>query len=416
VRFWVAVLLLLLVACAAAWSWHALAVDPGSVLVRFAGWRVETSFLVAVVGLLLLWGFAGLVWRLLFWPRAAWRRRARRRGRERIADGLVALGEGRYVQAIRAFDRAAHVPELHAPAQLARARAAQAGGDDVTATAALDQAMQVAAPAALALRARFLIERGRAADALALLKPELGKPSMSPAAWRSVVDAALQCGDADTALTALPALARSKALTPDAFAALEERTLCAALRSAADADRLNALWSGMSRAQRRIESVVIAYAQRAAALGLVLAGMSELESALGRDFSETLIRAYADLGPAESNTRLRKAEAWLDAKPNSAGLLLALGRLCNLAGLWGNAREYLLRALAVHSDPESFEALGDACAGQGDAATAQRAYRNALRSRRGESVEPLLDLVRGPLDTRASAVEERSEHGVPRLR
>jgi hypothetical protein len=39
-----------------------------------------------------------------------------------------------------------------------------------------------------------------------------------------------------------------------------------------------------------------------------------------------------------------------------------------------------------------------------------------LRSRRGESVEPLLDLVRGPLDTRASAVEERSEHGVPRLR
>ena len=48
-RSWIAVLLLLLVACAAAYGWHALALDPGSVLVRFGGWRVETSFVFALV-------------------------------------------------------------------------------------------------------------------------------------------------------------------------------------------------------------------------------------------------------------------------------------------------------------------------------------------------------------------------------
>ena len=90
-RIWIAVLALLLVACAAAWGWHALALDPGSVLVRFAGWRVETSFVVAVVLLLLAWGVIGLLWRVVRWPRAAWRQRTRRRGHERIADGLVAL-------------------------------------------------------------------------------------------------------------------------------------------------------------------------------------------------------------------------------------------------------------------------------------------------------------------------------------
>jgi HemY protein len=414
VRTWIAVLLLLLVACAAAYGWHALALDPGYVLVRFGGISIETSAVFALIALLLVWLLASLAWHALRWPRAAWQRRARRRGHERLADGLVALVEGRYANATRELERASHVPILRAPALLARAHAAHVRGDHEAATAALDDAADSAAAAALALRARFLLEQGRATDALVLLKAEVDKSTLSPAAWRSLSDAALQCGDTTAALQALTPLARSRVLPAAEFAELEAHTLASALAGAANGERLNTLWSGFSRAQRRIESVLIAYARRAATLGQPLAAMSEIESGLRREWSEPLVRAYGEFGPAEASTRLRQAEGWLAAQPNSAALLLTLGRLCNQSELWGKARGYLTRALAIEADAPAWEALGDTCAGQGDTAAAQTAYRNALRSARGEATATP-DTLRGPLDTRASVIEERSAHGVPRL-
>jgi HemY protein len=59
-----------------------------------------------------------------------------------------------------------------------------------------------------------------------------------------------------------------------------------------------------------------------------------------------------------------------------------------------------------------WEALGECFLGQGDEQEAARCLRNALRIARGEAVE---SVSHSALDTRASAVEHRSEHGVPRL-
>ena len=413
-RAWVGILALLLVACAAAWGWHALALDPGSVLVRFAGWRVETSFVVAFVLLLLAWSLLSLLWRIARWPRAAWRRRSRRRGHERIADGIVALVEGRHARATRELERAAHVRELQAPSLLARAQAAHARGDDAVADAALEGARATAPEAALALRAQFLIERNRAAEAVALLKPGLERGDLPPAAWRSLNAAALASGDSATALATLAPMSRDEALAPT-YARIETETLASALENSADAAGLGSLWSGLTRAQRRSDAIVAAYARRAAAVGQPLAAMSEIESALRREWSESLIRAYGELGPAEVAARLRQSEAWLDAQPNSAALLLTLGRLCNQSELWGKAREYLGRGITIEGDAATWEAYADACTGLGDAAAAQDAYRNALRALRGEHIDAARALGRAALDTRASVVEERSEHGVPRL-
>jgi HemY protein len=413
-KTWWAILALLLAACVAAWGWHALALDPGTVLVRFAGWRVETSFVVGLAVLLLLWGLLSLLWRVARWPRAAFRRRARRRGHERIADGLVALYEGRHARAARELERAAHVRELHAPALLARAQAAHARGDDDAAVAILRDAAQTVPDAARALQARLLLAQGRNAEVLALLGPEANNGTLAPDAWRSLNAAAIAAGDVTTAVATLAPLARDEALG-SGLATIEANTLAFALARTADAAQLTKLWSGLSRSQRRIETVVAAYARRAAALGQPLAAMSEIESALRRAWSESLVQAYAELGPAEANARLRQAEGWLAAQPNSAALLLTLGRLCNQCELWGKSREYLERGLAIDASAQMWEAFADACSGQGDAATAGRAYRNALRRSRGEPVESLPALARAALDTRASVVEERSEHGVPRL-
>ena len=415
-KLWILVLLLIAVACAAAIGWQTLSADPGYVLIHAGHTSVETTLVVAVAALLLTWGLLSIVWRLLRWPLAAWSRRTRRRGRERIAGGLVALAEGRYQQATRELERASHQSGLRAPALLAAARAAHARGESERADKMLDEAAAVASSAALALRARFLLERGRADQALAQLKTGRERAPLAPSAQRLLIEAALVSGEHALALEALGDLARSQTLPAETHAALEARVLSAVLAGAPDAERLHAAWADLTRAQRRVPEAVAAYARRAAALGEILPAMSEIEAALRREWSEQLARAYGELGAAEVDTRLRHAEGWLGAQPNSPALLLTLGRLCVQSSLWGKAREYLERGIALAPSPPLWEALGDCCTARGETVDAGICYRNALLRARGAPTVALDDALPGLLDTRASAIEERSEHGVPRLR
>ncbi|MGB5937814.1 MAG: heme biosynthesis protein HemY, partial [Rhodanobacter sp.] len=216
---------------------------------------------------------------------------------------------------------------------------------------------------------------------------------------------------------ALAPLQKSGALGHRAYAALETQVLVATIHAAADGASLNALWSQLPKTQRRVNTVIDAYARRAAAFGLTLPAMDEVESALRREWSPLLIETYGTLAGDDVEARLRRAEGWLDAHPNDANLLLTLGRMCVRLKLWGKARQYLQRSLALVPSAGAWEALGDAFAGQGDAEPAQRCYRNALASARGDAAVPLAQAANpGQPDTQPIAIEERDVHGVPRLR
>jgi HemY protein len=415
VKPWIILLMLIAAAVAAVLGWQALAADPGLLSIRLGRTHIETTLVFAVLVLLAAWIVLGLLWRGVRWPMRAWKSRSQRRGRERFAAGLTALAEGDHRRALRALEKASHHPELHAPALLATARAAHARGDGERTEAALDEAAAHAPAAALALRAQFLLEHGNAEAALALLKPAADKNDLPPVGWRLLAEAAMLTGDSALALRAVDALAASDALTPEALVALRARALAAALVAAPDSEALNALWSGLPRAQRAMPEAIVAYARRAAALGQPLAAMDEIESAQRKQWSERLAAVWGQLGPAHADTRLARAEGWLAAQPDSPALLLTLGRLCVQGKLWGKAREYLERGLALAPSAPLWETLGECTGGQGNTANAAVCYRNALRIARGESTQELADAARAPLDTRASIAEERDAHGMPRL-
>jgi HemY protein len=414
---WRAILLLVVVAALAAFGWHWVAEDPGYVLLRLRGWRVETTVVAAVVILLLAWAVLGVLWRLLRWPFGAFSRRHRRVSQQRLGEGLVALIEGRHGDAERDLNRAARLDSLRGPALLASAEAASRRGEHGRALEALNQAAQSSPQAARVLRARVLRRDGKSAEALALLTPESDKGTLSPGGWRELVLAALTNGDLRRARAALEPLQKSGALGSRAYAALETQVLIATIHAAADGAALNALWSQLPKAQRRVPAVIDAYARRAASFGLTLPAMDEVESALRREWSPLLIETYGTLAGDDIEARLRRAESWLDAHPNDANLLLTLGRMCVRLKLWGKARQHLERSLALAPSAAAWEALGDSFAGSGDAGQAQRCYRNALALGRGEAVTPLMQAARhGQPDTHPVAIEERDAHGVPRLR
>lgn len=415
-RLWYAIGLLVVAAALAAFGWHWVAEDPGYVLLRLRGWRVETTVVAAMVMLLLAWALLTVLWRLARWPFGAFSRRHRRLSQQRLGTGLIALMEGRHGEAERDLNRASRLDRLRGPALLAAAEAALRRGEHGRALEALDQAAQSAPQAARVLRARLLRREGKPAEALALLAPEADKGTLTPGGWRELAYAALASGNLQRAREALAPLQKSGALGHRAYAALEAQVLVAALQAAADGADLNALWSQLPKAQRRVSAVIDAYARRAAAFGLTLPAMDEVESALRREWSPLLIETYGMLAGDDLEARLRRAEGWLDAHPNDAALLLTLGRMCVRLKLWGKAKQYLQRSLALAPSVGAWEALGDAFAGQGDAEQAQRCYRNAFAMMRGDAVRPSTGPASGVIDTTAIALEERDEHGVPRMR
>lgn len=415
-KLWRWILLLVIVAALAAFGWHWVAEDPGYVLVRLRGWRVETTVVAAVVILLLAWALLSMLWRLARWPFGAFSRRHGRLSRQRMSEGLIALVEGRHGDAERDLNRAAQLDSLRGPALLAAAEAASRRGEHGRALESLNQASQAAPQAARVLRARLLRREGKPAEALALLLPESDKGVLTPAGWRELALAALQSGDVRRAREALNPLQKSGALGSRGYAALESQVLVATIHAAPDGAALNTLWSQLPKAQRRVPAAVDAYARRAAAFGLLLPAMDEVESALRREWSPLLIETYGTLGGDDVEARLRRAEGWLEAHPNDANLLLTLGRMCVRLKLWGKAHQYLKRSLALIATPAAWESLGDAFAGEADAAQAQRCYRNALALGRGEVVTPLAQRAQaGQPDTHPVAIEERDKHGLPRL-
>ncbi|GLQ86555.1 heme biosynthesis HemY N-terminal domain-containing protein [Dyella flagellata] len=417
-KLWRWILALVIVAALAAFGWHWVAEDPGYVLVRLRGYTAQTSVLAAVVMLLLAWALLGLLWRVARWPFGAFSRRHRRMSQQRLADGLVALMEGRHGDAERELHRASRLDTLRGPALLAAAEAASRRGEHGRALEALNQAAQVAPRAARVLRARVLRRDGKPAEALALLTPEADSGSLSPGGWRELVLAALAAGDTRRARSALEPLQKSGVMSARAYASLEALVLVASIQAAGDGAVLNTLWSQLPKAQRRAPAVVDAYARRAASYGLVLPAMDEVESALRREWSSQLVETYGALAGNDLEARLRRAEGWLDTHPNDASLLLALGRMSVRLALWVKARQYLERSLALTPSASAWESLGDTYMGMDDATLAQRCYRNAIAMVRGESPQLLPEdgMVGGRLDTRPIAIEERDLHGMPRLK
>ena len=414
-RVWIGILFLLVVAAGAAFGWQWVVEDPGYVLIRMRGTSIETTLVFSVIAVLLGWAVFSLVWRLLRWPARAWIRTQRKRARENLANGMAAFAEGRYQQAERLLAKAAKQPAVRGPAYLAMARAAHSRGDDAAAQSALDEAARDVESAALAQRAKFLNERGRHADVLALLKPKAATGKLTPVGWNMLIEAALAENDAQAALDALPALAKTQSLAAEKMSALESRVLVAALDSAPSQARLNKLWGSISRNLRKHPEIIAAFARRAAHFGQILAAMDEIESALRREWNDPLALAYSDLGPAELGMRTKHAEAWLSIAPNSTSLLTSLGRLCRDQKLWGKGIQYLDRAVQINESPIAWEILGDCFAGSGEEILANHCYRNSLLNLRGQAALPLQGHGSARVDTKALIVEERDQHGMPRL-
>lgn len=414
-RRFIALLALLLVALLGAWLWRVVATDPGYVLITLRGYSVETTLVVALVVLVIVSTVLWFVLKTLRAPLRFWLRRRRHVARECLAGGLVALHEGRWLQAEKLLTRAAREEQNRLPALLGAARAAQARGDDARANALLTQAADGHDVITVALlSARQHQRRGDAAAITTLFDPQ-PIAVLPPRALEIYLAALVDTGRAQEAVALLPALHNSQVAVGEALIAQEAAILAAGMQQAPNASTLAQLWSGLSRAQKTNARIVAAYARRAAAYGEPEAAIAAVEKALRKVWSPELVAIYGALPRSADRSPLKMAEAWLAKHPEDPVLLVTLGRLCRKEQIWGKAGEYIQQALTQGAGAEAWEELGNIHAAQHHDVAAREAYAKALAMQRKEiATLPANRSLRELIVTEAVA-ETRSSMGVPLL-
>ena len=407
--FWIALALLgALVA-------QLLARDPGYVLVRYGGYDYTSTLvgglLLAGGALLGLW----LAWKVLSLPFAAVRRHRKKQARAHLVHGLLDVEHGHWSRAEKSLALAAQQDDVAALAGLAATRAAWQRGD-AEAARLHAQALAERHPASQALAlAELALAQDRPEDALAALDAPAAQP-LPPRGLAMRAQALVALGRAGEAYGLLGALRQQQAWPPARLQQLEAAWAEAGLLEAADANVLADRWEAMPKPLRSDPAAVAAYARRAAALRWDDAAARSIEQALDTRWDESLAALYGSLPIGNVEARRERAMGWLQAHPTSAALSLTLARLAQQQNQWPQAESQLHRAVAQGAGAEAWEELGHGYTQAGDETRARLSYLNALHASRGDPVTPLpgRDLRQRIGDE--AAIEERDEHGMPRLR
>ncbi len=377
----IVVLLLLAVAVAA----HFLAADPGYVLLLFQGWVVEMTVPVLLVLLLLLLAAAGLLRRVRLAPKRVAERAAKasaRRTGKRVARGLIALAAGQTARAERLLARAAGRSKAPILQYLATARLAHASGDEERRDHwfALAEKAQPEARDAISLeRAELHMRSGQQSAAMRCLQEVLERAPRHLQALRLAIPLHMQRGDWAEASRRLKALRKHGQASAADTARWTIETCSGLLGAAEDARGVQQIWGEVPRELRSSERLVLAHARALMRCGAHDLAEQNIRRHLRSNWSSELAAAYGEVEPRDIPAAIRHAESWLAEHPQDGALLLALGRLCRRAKLWGKARSYLESGLSLKESRRAWLELAELLEELNEKEAANEAFRKGLR-------------------------------------
>jgi HemY protein len=378
-------LLLVLTLALGALSANYLLADNGYVLINFRGYAIEMSvpvlaFLLIVVYLVVRAGV-----RMWHAPRQlgemAARRRVRKAG-DRIVRGYIEMGEGNFARGEKLLTKGVRNSETPLLNYLAAARAAQAQGDqgrrDNWLKMAYDQEPRAAATVLLT-QAELQLANEEVEQARATLNKVLEMTPHNQQALRLKAELCLAKNDWAELQALLPKLSKNNQIPAELLNSWYVRTWCALLNAADnDPERVQKLWKQLPRHLRDNALVMSARIKALIAEGQMDEAETVIRKALNQEWSEELIRLYADLEVADQAKLLRRAEGWLQTRSEDAALLLAAGRLCVRNELWGKARSYFESCIAIRPSPEAWHELGQLLIRMDEADAASVAFQKGL--------------------------------------
>ena len=376
----IVVVVLLLVAVAAQF----LAADPGYVLISFQGWAVEMTIPILLALLVLLLVLAGIARRIRQAPRLVAERAAKagaRRSGRRVARGLVALAAGQLARAERLLAKAAARSRRRCcntwrpPGwRMLRATASAA-----TVGFAGEKAQPEARDAIFLERAELHFRAGELAAAMGYLGGILEREPRHLQALRLAIPLHLQREEwAEAARRLKPLRKHGQTAVADA-AKWTVAAYCGLLGGAEDARRVQRLLGEVPRELRAENRLGLAFARALMRHGAHDLAEQDIRRRLTAEWNSELAGAYGELKPRDIAAAIGHAESWLADHPDDGSLLLALGRLCRKAQLWGKARSYLETGLSLRESRRGWIELAELLDELDEKAAADDAYRKGSR-------------------------------------
>lgn len=366
--------------------------DPGLVQIHFLDYTIETSVLVLVGSLVLLWSVVQIAFYLWKLPAETARKMAEKRGLAQLEKGMLALTEGDWKTAEKALGKSAALPGKTTARYLAAAQAASGQHADDRREYYLEQADSGGRQRSFVVeltRARLLMQNGQRAEALPVLKDLHRRRKQHPEVLKLLAQCHQELGQWSELQALFPRLRKADVMTEDEIATLQHEIARHQLSEAPDAAALEAAWKALPKAMKGDPLTVEVFAERAGELERADLAESVLRTSLKQQWSPALVLRYGDPGAGDAAQRLKQCEKWLLKHPEDPALHLALGRLCAGQSLWGKARTHLIKSLELEPTAAGYDALGQLLERQGELEMAMACFRNALRMTQGRAPEPL---------------------------
>lgn len=336
--------------------------DPGFVMVKYADLTVETTLafaivvvIAAVVALYLLWKLVRSIWRLPGSVKRQSRNRRFERSRKLLNQGLIDLAEGRFEQAEANLIKLVEYSESPLLHYLAAARAAQLQGKHDERDNYLKAAHEAQPKAEIAIsvtQAELQLAHQQNEQALATLTHLRSIAPRHDYIAKLLARAYYELEDWQPLVDLLPEV-RKKKLMPEARLKTMESSaykgMLTQVASTGDLGELEKAWHKIPRTSQTESGLLFHY------LGLINRTGKSISSAeslvvksLDNSWDNDLIDIYGKMHASDVNAQLKQAEKWLNDYGQNEYLLLALGRICIRARLWGKAQGYLEASIGLH--------------------------------------------------------------------
>ena len=349
--------------------------DPGYVLVKYADYSIETSLAfgimaVAIATVLIHFLFKVLmgIWHI---PRAVKKgSRGRRfeKSRKLLNQGLIDLAEGRFDQAESNLIKLVAYSESPLLHYLAAARAAQLQGRYKERDSYLKAAHEAKPEAEIAIgvtQAELQLAHQQTEQSLATLSRLRSIAPRHDHVLRLLARVYLELEDWSALIEILPAIQKKKLLKESLVKTMETKAYQGLLADAnGNQQALEKAWNKIPKTAYTDADLVVYYANLCNQAASTSSNIEQLiVKSLSQKWDNRLIDAYGLFSAGDSGAQLKQAEKWLDDYGKNEYLLLALGRICIRAKLWGKAQSYLEASIGVKAMPANClmlaELMGD---------------------------------------------------------
>ena len=365
--------------------------NEGYALFVYPPWRVELSliffFVVSAAAFAAFYMFARTVHHIMRLPVHVREYRERRRlakARDALFASAQAYFEGRYARAERDAREAFESGESRALAALFAARAAHQLRIPDRRDAWLAKSAESGDPlhvARMVTQAEMLLEERDHTGARAVLRDLHGSGPKHIATLRMLLRAELGVRNWEEVLRLTVMLAKRDAISPALHGEYKSQALTELINAvSSDPARLEARWRKLSSRDQCIPRVAAAAARHAGVGGRTGLAREIIEKVLAQDWNPMLVDLYGVSVADDVRMRIEKAEHWLLEHPQDSRLLLALGRLCIRAELWGKAQNYLEASASFEPGREVHLALAHLFDRLEKTAEANRQFRLAAEA------------------------------------